>query len=96
MKEVNNATGKASEIKVDNASRTVVEKSSGVNWATVFKSIFAIFMVIVYVGMGVLLFINFFQWDPAWSWLRWVGGGIFVLYGIWRAYRQIAGVDSQV
>lgn len=94
MKDLNEVAGKANEIKVDNASRTV-EKSSGVNWSMVFKTVFAIFMVIVYVGMGVLLFINFFQWDAAWSWLRWVGGGIFVLYGIWRAYRQFAGVDSQ-
>lgn len=96
MKDLNEVAGKANEIKVDKASRTVEERSSGVNWSTVFKAIFAIFMVIVYVGMGVLLFINFFQWDPAWNWLRWVGGGIFVLYGIWRAYRQFfMSTDSQ-
>lgn len=59
--------------------------------------IFGIFMIIVYVGMGVLLLINFFGWeDPNWMWLRWVGGVVLVLYGIWRGYRQFKGIDSNI
>lgn len=50
---------------------------------------FAIFMIIVYIGMGVLLFINFFNWDAQWTWARILVGVILVLYGIFRAYRYM-------
>lgn len=52
------------------------------------QNIFGIIMIIVYVGMGVLFFCNFFQFSGKWQWLRWAGGVMFVLYGFWRAYRQ--------
>jgi len=58
------------------------------------RNIFGIFMIIIYVGMGVLLLCNFFDWmDGGWSWLRWTGGTLFIVYGIWRAYRQFKGID---
>lgn len=61
------------------------------------RVVFGIIMIIVYVGMGVLLLINFFQWGPgAMQWLRWIGGIAFVLYGIWRAIRQFKGIDSSL
>lgn len=50
---------------------------------------FGIFMIIVYVGMGVLLFMNFFQWDAQWAWIRYIVGVMLVIYGIFRAYRYI-------
>lgn len=50
---------------------------------------FGIFMVIIYVGMGVLLFTNFFNWDSDWTWARILVGVVLVLYGIFRAYRYI-------
>ena len=38
------------------------------------RVIFGIIMIIVYVGMGVLLLINYFQWtSPVLQWLRWIG-----------------------
>lgn len=59
------------------------------------RNIFGIIMIIVYIGMGVLFFTGFFApLYGSWTWMRWVAGGIFVVYGIWRAYRQFAGVDG--
>lgn len=62
----------------------------------IMRNVFGIFMIIIYVGMGVLLFINFFRWDASFNWVRWVGGSLFILYGIWRAYRQFKGIDSNL
>ena len=59
------------------------------------RNIFGIIMIIVYIGMGILCFCGVFDWPTgAWAWLRWVAGGIFVVYGIWRGYRQLAGIDN--
>lgn len=59
------------------------------------RSIFGIIMIIVYLGMGVLFFIGFFDWfKGGWAWFRWVGGTLFVAYGLWRAYRQFKGLDD--
>lgn len=61
------------------------------------RMVFGIIMIIVYVGMGVLLLINYFQWSgDLLTWLRWVGGILFIIYGIWRAIRQFWGIDSAV
>lgn len=61
------------------------------------RLIFGIFMIIIYVGMGILLLVNFFDWESgSWEWLRWTGGVLLTLYGIWRAYRQFAGIDSSL
>lgn len=62
--------------------------------AKVMLAIFGIIMIIVYVGMGVLLLINYFGWDGDWAWTRYVVGVMLIIYGLWRAYRQIAGIDS--
>lgn len=59
------------------------------------RMIFGIVMICVYIGMGILMFINFFGFDANWQWLRWVGGTIFVLYGIWRGIRQFYGLDTR-
>ena len=59
---------------------------------------FGIFMIIVYVGMGVLLMMNFFGAPDtaAWTIGRWIVGIVLVIYGFWRAYRMIAGIDSRL
>lgn len=72
------------------------EATSGTGIPRVMYAVFGIIMIIVYVGMGVLLLINFFGWDPAWAWARYVTGGLLIVYGIWRAYRQVKGIDSNV
>ena len=51
------------------------------------RAIFGIVMIIVYIGVGILFLTGFFA--PiygSWEWIRWVGGIIFIVYGIWRAY----------
>lgn len=49
---------------------------------------FGIFMVIIYLGMGILLMINFFDWNNSWAWTRWIVGPILVIYGFYRGWRQ--------
>lgn len=63
---------------------------------TILRSIFGIIMIIVYVGMGVLLLINFFNWQSDWAWTRYIVGVVLIIYGIWRAYRQVTGIDSRI
>ena len=54
-----------------------------------FRITFGIFMILVFGFVGLMLLLNWFNviYDPAWNWLRWVGGPIFILYGFPRAYR---------
>lgn len=59
----------------------------------IMRTIFGIIMVIVYVGMGVLLLINFFNWSGDWAWTRYMVGIVLIIYGFWRAYRQVKGID---
>lgn len=59
---------------------------------SILRMIFGIFMIVIYVGMGVLLLI--FGWDGDWAWTRYVVGIVLIIYGIWRAYRQIKGIDN--
>ena len=63
------------------------------SWA---RAIFAIIMVIVYVGVGILLLYNFFGWSEQYNILRYVIGPVLIIYGIWRAYRYKAGIDSRL
>lgn len=61
------------------------------------RNIFGIFMILIYVGMGVLFLIDFFGWkDASWGWLRYVAGAVLVVYGFWRGYRQFAGIDRNI
>lgn len=59
----------------------------------IMRTIFGIIMIVIYVGMGVLLLINFFHWDGDWSWTRYIVGIVLIIYGFWRAYRQVKGID---
>lgn len=60
-----------------------------INGRNTVGTVFGIVMILIYIGMGVLCFINFFGFSGGWEWLRWVAGVAFVLYGFWRAYRQV-------
>lgn len=57
------------------------------------RTIFGIIMICIYVGMGGLVLAGYFSWMH--EWLRWAGGVMFIVYGIWRAYRQFKGIDSR-
>ncbi len=62
----------------------------------IMRNVFGIFMIVVYIGMGVLLFLNFFNWDANFTWARIICGVLLCIYGVWRGYRQFAGIDSNV
>lgn len=51
---------------------------------------FGIFMVIVYVGVGILFLINFFKWDDSFTVMRYILGIVLIIYGIYRCYREFA------
>ena len=58
------------------------------------RNVFGIIMILVYLAVGILFLTGFFA--PiygSWTWLRWVGGILFVVYGLWRGYRQFTGID---
>jgi hypothetical protein len=40
---------------------------------------------------------NWFNYPETQAWTigRWIVGAVLVIYGIWRAYRQYAGIDSR-
>ena len=58
------------------------------------RILFGVFMIVVYLGMAYLLFINFFQlYSEPWITLRCVFAIVLALYGIYRCYRQIKGID---
>lgn len=61
------------------------------------RYIFGIFMILVYLGMGILCVTNFFGYpdNTGWTVGRWVVGVVLIIYGVWRAYRQFAGIDSR-
>lgn len=56
------------------------------------RTLMGVFMVILYVGVGVLLLINFFDWGPDWTWCRWVVGIVLIAYGLFRGWRQSQGI----
>ncbi len=59
----------------------------------VMRTIFGIIMIIIYVGMSVLLLIKFCGWGGEWARTGHVVGIVLIIYGIWRAYRQVKGID---
>lgn len=63
---------------------------------SVMRSLFGILMIVLYVGVGVLLLINFFKWTESWDACRYIIGVVLIIYGFWRAYRQFKGIDSQI
>lgn len=59
----------------------------------------AIFMILVYIGMGILFFIDLFGWGKMaepWPVLNYVCGVILILYGIYRGYRLYKGIGTPV
>lgn len=81
-------TNKMSDLNENNTPRRQPSRRSMPSVKTLLGLTFGIFMVIIYVGMGVLLMINFFNWTPAWDWARWIVGPVLVIYGFYRGWRQ--------
>ena len=59
------------------------------------RMIFGVLMVVVYIGMAIAIACNYFDWSnvPVWKIARWCLAIVFFAYGIYRAYRQIKGID---
>ena len=58
-----------------------------------------IFMVLVYIVMGVLFFVDLFGWATyaqPWPVLNDVCGTVLVIYGIYRGYRLAKGIGTPV
>lgn len=58
--------------------------------AKAMRAVFGIIMIIIYFGMGYLMLVNFFEVP------RYVSltlGVVFIVYGIFRGYRQYKGID---
>ncbi|MDE7387645.1 MAG: hypothetical protein K2M97_00165 [Muribaculaceae bacterium] len=64
----------------------------------VMRNVFGIFMIIIYIGMAVLLLLNFFEWPETtgWLWGRYTAAVLFMCYGVWRGIRQFKGIDSNI
>lgn len=52
---------------------------------------FGIFMILIYVGVGLLFIFNVF--DIINTTVSYVLGGLLIVYGIWRGYRLYKGVN---
>ena len=55
------------------------------------RLVFGIFMVIVYVAVGLLFIFDVFNIDNVA--VSAVVGGLLCLYGVWRVYRQYKGMN---
>lgn len=76
--------------------RKMEKEDNSMKTPKMMRMVFGIFMVLIYVGMGILLFMNFFEYPEQYAWIRWLVGSMLVLYGFWRAYRQYKGIDTRM
>lgn len=75
-----------SELNNNNTDRKVKRMPSA---TTLLGVAFGIFMVLLYVGMGIALLTDFFGWgNQSWGWMRWIVGPVLIIYGFYRGYRQ--------
>lgn len=66
-----------------------IENANNKKTPRVMMIIFGLIMILIYVGMGsLLLFTKFFADVIQIDWIRYLLGGAFFIYGIWRAVRQ--------
>lgn len=63
----------------------------------IMRNVFGIIMILIYLGMGALFLAGAFDINfPSMPWFKWVGGGLFIVYGIWRAFRQFKNIDPDI
>ena len=57
------------------------------------KMFMGIFMVLFYIGIGILVALNVIQWTetPFWNGVRWFMAVVLIAYGLFRGYREITG-----
>lgn len=82
------------ENKNTGSENKAVVSSASASTPAVMKKVFGIFMVLIYFGMGGLTIGGFFDiLFGSWHWMKWALGGLFIVYGVWRAYRYFTGRD---
>ena len=79
----------------NNQDRPTARRSNLPSTNSILGITFGIFMVLVYVGVGILLLINFFGWGADWAWTRWVVGIVLIVYGVFRGYRTYTSFVQQ-
>lgn len=82
------------EATKDNTQSTMNSNvhSSAADTPAIMKKVFGVFMILIYFGMGGLTIAGFFDiLFGDWHWMKWALGGLFIVYGIWRAYRYFNG-----
>ena len=93
--EFNTASGDAENAGIDAASehRSREERrahSAMSDTPGIMKKVFAILMIVIYLGMGALVFGGFFDvLFGEYTAAKYSLGLLFILYGFWRAYRYI-------
>ncbi len=70
--------------------KTTNKGKKPVTFNRVIRIVFGIIMIAVYLGMGILMLMNYFEIRQIIAQLL---GALFIVYGIFRAYRQIKGID---
>lgn len=87
MKENNTQSQAETNLTTENkteANTPSAPQEKKMNWGIYF----GIFMIVIYFGMAYLtLGTNYFFWIQDWA--RYGLGTIFIVYGLWRAYRYI-------
>ena len=80
------------ENKEYQSSQPTPKQGQGTAAPEAMKKVFAVFMLLIYLGMGGLTYAGFFDvLFGTWHWMKWCLGSLFTLYGIWRAYRYFTG-----
>ena len=71
-------------VDTDNENRPTVKNKA-------MQTLFALIMIVVYVGVGILLLLNMFRWNESLDVVRWIVGVCLIIYGIFRAFRYYKG-----
>ncbi|MDE7381725.1 MAG: hypothetical protein K2N03_06320 [Muribaculaceae bacterium] len=65
--------------------------NNGNNGGKTARLIFGIFMILVYIGVGICFILNYFNIDN--TAISATVGGILCAYGVWRGYRLFRGLN---
>lgn len=73
----------------DNNFKNESKVNKGNNGANTARIIFGIFMVLVYIAVGLLFIFDIFSIDN--TAISCTVGGLLIIYGFWRGYRLYRG-----
>lgn len=80
------------ENNIDKEKKEETVHSASTDTPALMKKVFGVFMILIYFGMGGLTLVGYFDvLFGSWTWMKWALGLLFIVYGIWRAYRYFVG-----